>query len=276
MEALSDNMWSALVGAVVGAAIAHALDAARERRRNALATRRALLGEVLLLHSEWKASFIELQAARASAKELRRDFLTTALAQLTRLEGRTAQQGVTLIQAFSSRLVRAAFNKLRSRYTVAKDLFLATGVPDVTLRDVALKWLDDQAERLVAHASPAAHIETKVAGGVAWVGWGSIANRRWAERYEDLQLEDRKPPWQADVRLYLVGLRENTDEGQTIARTTLSKIADLNCVEHRRAVHVALRGLKNSFTVEITTCCEPLGEKARKALGIGKVRKRDA
>ena len=242
-----------------------------ERRRNALSTRRAILGEMLVLHSEWKATLVEIQAARRGVAKGRQDEAPTALvAQLTRLDGRAGQLTVTLSHAFSSRPIRAGFSKLRSRYIVTKDLFLRSPVPDECLRDLALAWLDEQVEHLVQLASLAAHISTNDRGGIAWVGWGSIANKRWSERYEDLRFEDRAPPWRADVRLYLVGLRENTDEGQALRATVLAKISDLACNEHHRSVHVTLRGRKANYSVEVSACCQTMVDKAVAVLGIAK------
>jgi hypothetical protein len=273
MPIISDNMWSALVGAVLGAALAHAIDAARERRRNMLLTQRVLLGDVLVLHAEWKALLVEVHAARRRmTKGGNVEAPTALLAQLTRLDGRIAQANVTLAHAYSSRPIRAGFAKLRSRYQVSRDLFLGLSAPDERLRDVALEWLDEQAEHLVQMASVAARISTHTRGGIAWVGWGSIANKRWSARYEDLQFEDRAPPWCADVRLYLVGLKESSKEGQALRDMVLAKVAHLACAEHRRSVQVTLRGRKSSYSVEVAACCQPMSDRAIKLLGIAGTR----
>jgi hypothetical protein len=226
---------------------------------------------MLVLHSEWKATLVEIQAARRSVAKGTSDEAPTALvAQITRLDGRIGQLTVTLSHAFSSRPIRAGFSKLRSRYDVTRELFLRGPTPDEGLRDVALAWLDEQAEHLVQLASLAAHISNTSRGGIAWLGWGSIANKRLSKRYEDLRFDDRAPPWRADVRLYLVGLREDTDEGQALRATVLAKIAHLACSKHRRSVHVTLRGRKANYSVEVSACCQPMVEKATAVLGIAK------
>ncbi|NOT09663.1 MAG: hypothetical protein HOP28_15835 [Gemmatimonadales bacterium] len=260
---LTDNVLAAVVGAILGAAIAHALDSARERRANARTAQRLVLGDIVALHGEWKALLEELYASSLTADA---SINVQLKAQLFRISGRSNQAGVVLAHAYSSRQVRASYKKLRSRYHETQALFEQTPRPNGHLRTAAFAWLDEQAERVGQVASTAAGIRQKDPGGIAWVGWGSIANKKWAEKYEALSFDDRAPPWRPEVTVYVVGLNGRDEEGQTFRQVQLDKIRDLVCAEHQRAIHVTFRGRKSHLSTEIAVCCEPMLGRARERL----------
>lgn len=265
---LSDEMISGLIGAIVGAAVAHILDSARERRNTRLTTQRSLVGEMVYLQAEMKAALTELDAFRRAVGEGQDPVRFADLqGRLLQLEGRATQVGILVMPTFKTTRVRAACDKLRSRFREARDLFLRNPQPSTCLRDIALRWLDTQTETFGRMAAEEAGIPLRYGGdGVMYVGWGKKANQRWMERWEELSAVDREPPWRPEVRLFLQGLTSESDEAKEMKAAMLRKISGVQCDKHERAAHVTLHGRKSLFDIQIEACCEEMMVRTRKAI----------
>src|SRR6266699_863621 len=155
----SDSMTSGLVGAIVGALVAHMIDAMRERQRTRLASQRALVGEIISLHADMKAALGAVDAFRRTVGETADPVRFSDLnGRLLQLEGRASQITFTVMPTFKSTKVRAACDKLRSRFRETRLFLLDDPAPSAFLRDTAFKWLDGQTEqfgRASRHQKPA-------------------------------------------------------------------------------------------------------------------------
>lgn len=268
---LTDTMISGIVGAIVGAAVAHIIDAARERRRGKRSAQRALVGEIISLHADMRAGLVALDAFRRTGGEERDPIrFSELIGRLTQLEGKASQVAFMLLPSFTRTRIRAAYGKLRSRFHETKLLLLQAQLPSSKLREVAFDWIDNQTNKFGELAAAAAGVPTRYGNTglfpVMYIGLGKKAAKRWMTKYDDLNATDREPPWRPEVRLFIRGMPNGSDEAKELRTFTERQIANLRCARHERAVHVTLYGLKNSFDIEIEACCQDTVDRTVRAL----------
>lgn len=240
---------------MVGAASAHLIDAARQRRRDQHLSQRAILSDVVLLVADYKAMLMEFDEARRldrgnEGEHGSRQFFPA----LTRLQGRVTHTGILLWQAYSDLRVRAAYEKLRSRLEKTEAMLKQDELPPEVHVECAYSWIDEQLQKTADLAAAEARIRTKHRPllGVAWIGWGE---QMW-ERREDLSWEDHAPPWEPDVQLRFWGRQPGEERATAMRQAMLAKIADLRCSEHGLPAHVTVRGRLRSFDMRVKTCCD--------------------
>lgn len=249
-------IMSTAFGAAFGAIAGHLGDTYRHHRRERLALRRRVLGEMIRLTSEYEATLYELHIAREAGGGKITPEVRQQVAHAARHEGTGMHLEIQFAQAFRSRKIRAAFHKLLNRLDRSKELILQPDCPSADQVELALAWIKKQGAQVMMLALKKAGIDPVTPGGVIFVGFRKVT-------YEDKQMlsfEDEAPPWEFSVNFHLHGPQMGPELLEKAKGSMRAKVGDLRCPTHGRPAHIICTGTMNNLTIEYAVCCEKMHE----------------
>ncbi|MBA7471652.1 hypothetical protein ES707_06958 [subsurface metagenome] len=256
----NETILAAILGAIIGSALAYFLTITTERRKATRQERHAIVAEIATIGHDYLASLQEMQ----DAKEMHdQRALRTSLAQQTRLDGRLAAIQTRLWYVFPERLVRAALARLRSR-CLKTTQYLSSGTLKTNEADVAISWLAEVIEELEKQAMKVVGIPTHDPARIVWIGFHKVT----PQERRLLSFEDEPPPWQFAVSFDFTR-KVDLSVLEKVKHNMESRATKLRCNLHNRAAHILLYGTDTKkFDIQLETCCPEFAAIVAKAIGL--------
>jgi hypothetical protein len=188
----SESVVAAVVGAGLGSLVMLFGTEYSRHRRNVWATRRQLLGEVLVFTYEYVALLCEAQASRLGKDEKPADRFTFG-AHFSRMEGKVHDLELRIWKAFPQRHPRAAFRKLCNRLDRSRDMLYTDDVVNPETFQRALDWIAEQRVAVGEHFCRAARLDPRDRARIVFVRFGRVTE----SDKRALSYEDESPPWES-------------------------------------------------------------------------------
>lgn len=255
-------LMGAATGAILSAILTNVVRSWIERRAKAREARELLTEDAMALVSEHSSNLLEFYVSHRPGKSEEEELRAEAVVR--RSAGKLMQMQVRVWRLFPEWYATKAMTKLIGRVNVVYKYVRNSNALSDKEAEMAMSWLYEQEQSLLAHLSDAASITVRQPAGVAFLGFnGETRQRRLDVLKQD---EDDPPPWECFVRFQFRDVkmtREMIELGESEHRKRLAK---LRCEEHGRAAHVRLIGASDNFNLQIESCCDEFAAAVKSAV----------